>query len=58
MDEKITITAQLPEALVHQLREIAKAEGRSLSSQIRLFLGHAVTQQNTAGANPPAAKAA
>lgn len=55
MDEKITITAQLPEPLVNKLREIAKAEGRSLSSQIRLFLASAVTQQNTA---PATAKAA
>lgn len=46
-DEKITVTAQLPTALVDELRLIAKREGRSLSSQVRLFLGEAVTRQNT-----------
>ena len=46
-DEKITVTAQLPAPLVDELRIIAKREGRSLSSQVRLFLGEAVTRQNT-----------
>ncbi|AKC83788.1 hypothetical protein IMCC26134_15170 [Verrucomicrobia bacterium IMCC26134] len=48
MDEKISITAQLQKPLVEELKLIAKAEGRSLASQIRLFLANAVTQQNTA----------
>ena len=42
------ITARMPEPLINQLRVIAKAEGRSLSSQIRIFLDRAVTQTNTA----------
>lgn len=47
-DEPTTIiTARLPEPLIDQLRVIAKAEGRSLSSQIRIFLARAVTQTNT-----------
>lgn len=46
-EEKITVTAQLPAVLVEELRQIAKKEGRSLSSQVRLFLGEAVTRQNT-----------
>jgi predicted transcriptional regulator len=54
-DEKTTITAQLPDELVEQLRTIAKIEGRSLSSQIRLFLADAVTRQNTATQQPKAA---
>ena len=47
MEDKITITAQLPVPLVNELKSIAKAEGRSLASQIRIFLADAVTQQNT-----------
>lgn len=48
-EEPTTIlTARLPEPLIEQLRMIAKAEGRSLSSQVRIFLSRAVTQQNTA----------
>lgn len=46
-EDKITVTAQLPMTLVEELRLIAKREGRSLSSQVRLFLGEAVTRQNT-----------
>jgi len=48
-DEKTTcITAQIPADILEQLRIIAKSEGRSLSSQIRLFLADAVTRHNTA----------
>lgn len=48
--EHRTITAQIPEALLRTLRSIAQAEGRSLSSQIRLFLSQSVTRKNTAKA--------
>ena len=43
--EHRTITAQIPEALLRTLRSIAQAEGRSLSSQIRLFLSQSVTRK-------------
>lgn len=46
--EKVTITAQLPGPLVDELRSIARAEGRSLASQIRIFLADAVIQKTTA----------
>lgn len=46
--DKCTVTAQLPKELHETLKIIAKAEGRSLSSQVRLFLDQAVTRQNTA----------
>lgn len=48
MEDKIPVSVQLPEELKNKLALIAKAEGRSLASQIRLFLADAVTQHNTA----------
>jgi hypothetical protein len=38
---------QLPIPLLETLQSIAKAEGRSLASQIRIFLADAVTRKNT-----------
>lgn len=49
MSDKLKATSvQLPEGLVSKLRKIAKAEGRSLASQIRIFLAESVTGKNTA----------
>lgn len=46
-DEMINTSVSLPEPLVKTLKEIAKREGRSLSSQVRLFLAESVTRKNT-----------
>lgn len=48
-----TTSIVLPEPLLAQLREIAKAEGRSVSSQVRIFLADAVTRKNTEDADRP-----
>ena len=48
-EELIPTSVTLPETLLAEIREIAKTEGRSVSSQVRLFLGEAVTRQNTEG---------
>jgi hypothetical protein len=45
-----TTTIQLPRKLLKELQEIAKEEGRSLASQVRIFLAEAVTRKNTAEA--------
>lgn len=42
-----TTTIQLPEELLKELQEIARLEGRSVASQVRLFLAEAVTRKNT-----------
>lgn len=42
-----TTTIQLPKDLLKKLREIAAAEGRSVASQVRIFLAEAVTRKNT-----------
>jgi metal-responsive CopG/Arc/MetJ family transcriptional regulator len=42
-----TTTVQLPKKLLKELQEIAKAEGRSLASQVRIFLADSVTRKNT-----------
>ncbi len=47
MAQKINTSFQLPTDLLAQIREIARLEGRSVSSQIRIFLGDAVTRKNT-----------
>lgn len=46
-----TTTVQLPEGVLKDLRKIAKSEGRSLASQVRIFLAEAVTRRNTAETN-------
>lgn len=43
-----TTTISLTTELLESLREIAKAEGRSLSGQLRFFLAESVTRKNTA----------
>lgn len=43
-----TTTVQLSESLLEQLKKIATAEGRSLASQVRIFLADSVTRKNTA----------
>ena len=50
-----TTTVQLPKKLLKELQEIAKAEGRSLASQVRIFLAESVTRKNTACQLQPAA---
>lgn len=42
-----TTSVQLPKKLLKDLKEIAKAEGRSVASQVRIFLDEAVTRNNT-----------
>jgi predicted transcriptional regulator len=42
-----TTTVQLPKKLLKELQEIARAEGRSVASQVRIFLADAVTRKNT-----------
>jgi hypothetical protein len=42
-----TTSVQLPKPLRAQLQKIAKAEGRSLASQIRIFLAESVTRTVT-----------
>ncbi|MBC8008865.1 MAG: hypothetical protein H7067_02055 [Burkholderiales bacterium] len=56
--ESSIITAKIPEPLLNDLRQIAKAEGRSLSSQVRLFLAESVTRKNTARPEHPGQTAA
>jgi hypothetical protein len=43
-----TTTVQLPKKLLKELQDIARNEGRSLASQVRIFLADAVTRKNTA----------
>ena len=43
-----TTSVVLPKPLLSELRVIAKAEGRSFASQVRIFLADAVTRKNTA----------
>lgn len=42
-----TTTVQLPKKLLKELQEIARKEGRSVASQVRVFLADAVTRMNT-----------
>lgn len=42
-----TTTIQLPRTVLKNLQEIAMAEGRSVASQVRIFLADAVTRKNT-----------
>lgn len=42
-----TTTVQLPAALLKTLREIAQKEGRSVASQVRIFLADSVTRFDT-----------
>ena len=44
---KVNTSLQLPSDLLAEIKAIAVAEGRSVSSQIRLFLTHSVTRKNT-----------
>lgn len=43
-----TTTIQLDCKLLDQLKAIAASEGRSLASQVRIFLAASVTRKNTA----------
>ena len=43
-----TTSVQLPKPLLKKLQQIAQAEGRSLASQVRIFLAESVTRNNTA----------
>jgi len=45
-----TTTVQLPKGLLKSLQEIARSEGRSVASQVRVFLAESVTRKNTANA--------
>lgn len=42
-----TTTIQLPKPLLDALKKIALTEGRSVASQVRIFLADSVTRQNT-----------
>ena len=42
-----TTTVQLPKELLKRLQQIARAEGRSVASQVRIFLAESVTRINT-----------
>jgi metal-responsive CopG/Arc/MetJ family transcriptional regulator len=42
-----TTTVQLPKKLLKELQEIARKEGRSLASQVRIFLAESVTRSVT-----------
>jgi hypothetical protein len=44
-----TTTIQLPKELLKKLQNIALTEGRSVASQVRIFLTEAVTRKNTEG---------
>ena len=41
-----TTTVQLSVDLLEEIKKIAKQEGRSTSSQVRIFLDQSVTQKN------------
>lgn len=41
-----TTSIQLEADLLEEIRKIAKEEGRSLASQVRIFLRHAVTRND------------
>ena len=42
-----TTSIQLPQPLRDKLKKIAKSEGRSLASQVRIFLAESVTRTVT-----------
>jgi predicted transcriptional regulator len=42
-----TTTIQLPQDTLKHLRQIAQKEGRSVASQVRIFLADSVTRINT-----------
>lgn len=42
-----TTTIQLPKRLLKELQGIARLEGRSVASQVRIFLADSVTRLNT-----------
>jgi hypothetical protein len=42
-----TTSVVLPKSLHAKVRKIARAEGRSFASQVRIFLMEAVTRKNT-----------
>ena len=42
-----TTTIQLPKQLLQKIQKIASSEGRSVASQVRIFLADAVTRMNT-----------
>lgn len=42
-----TTSIQLPKKLLKELQEISRREGRSVASQVRIFLAEAVTRNNT-----------
>ena len=45
-----TTTIQLPKRLLAELKSISQKEGRSVASQVRIFLAESVTRKNTEGA--------
>lgn len=44
--DKVVITFQMPRNVRDAIREKAKSEGRSLSSQMRRFIEQALTQKS------------
>jgi hypothetical protein len=50
MKDQKRITFDLPSGVATQLSKLAKSEGRSVASQIRLFIADAVTRRNAAKA--------
>lgn len=44
-----TTTIQLPKKLLAELKSISQKEGRSVASQVRIFLAESVTRKNTEG---------
>ena len=50
MKDQKRITFDLPNGVATQLSKLAKSEGRSIASQIRLFIADAVTRRNAAQA--------
>ena len=45
-NEMKTTTVQLPRELLKELKKVAKLEGRSVGSQVRIFLADALTRIN------------
>ena len=45
--DNLTTSVVLPKGLHSKVRKIAKSEGRSFASQVRIFLAEAVTRKNT-----------
>jgi len=52
-----TTTVQLPKRLLAELKSISQKEGRSVASQVRIFLDDAVTRKNTVEPQPERSEA-